>query len=91
MDEFVLVYGLQKFNGAFTYYYPEPFIAKVAKGRPSYLEKNGNDEVLISYQIKITDTPHEEALQLCRAMHPSALTAELNKGQKKTVDAGSVV
>ena len=83
MEEFVLVYGLQKFNGAFTYYYPEPFISKVAKGRPSYLEKNGNDEVLISYQIKITDTPHEEALQLCRAMHPSALTAELNKGQKK--------
>ena len=83
MEEYVLVYGLQKFNGAFTYFYPEPFIAKVSKGKPSYLEKNGNDEVIISFQLKITDTPHEEALQLCRSMHPAALTAELNRGQKK--------
>lgn len=85
MEEFALIYGLQSFKGAVTYYYPEPFVSKIAKGRPSYLEKQGNDEVLFSYGFKISGTAHEEALKTCRSLHPSVIMAEFNKGQKKAI------
>lgn len=85
MEEFALIYGLQSFKGAVTYYYPEPFVSKTAKGKPSYLEKQGNDEVLFSYGFNISGTAHEEALKMCRSLHPSVLIAEFNKGQKKPI------
>jgi hypothetical protein len=83
MEEFALIYGLQSFKGAVTYVYPEPFVAKVMKGKPSYFEKQGNDEVLFSYGFDISGTGHEEALKMCRSLHPSVLMAEYNKGKKK--------
>lgn len=83
MEEFALIYGLQSFKGAVTYFYPEPFVAKVMKGKPSYFEKQGNDEVLFSYGFDISGTGHEEALKMCRSLHPSVLMAEYNKGKKK--------
>ncbi|MBK8698116.1 MAG: SNF2 helicase associated domain-containing protein [Saprospiraceae bacterium] len=73
MEEFQLIYGLQPFNGGVVYFYPEPYIARVKKGKPAYMEKIGTAEVISSYGITVNGTIHEKALALCKEIHPSNL------------------
>ena len=73
MEEYTLIYGLQQFNGAVSFYYPEAFIARVKNGKPTYMEKNGTPEVIASFKLPVKDTNHEALISLCESLNPKVL------------------
>lgn len=83
MKEYRLIFGIQFLQlGNDNYYYSEPFVCDMLKDRPTYMFKNGVEEVIASCNIILSEE-EKQLLTLCKEMHPVNIVVPINGGSKK--------
>ena len=83
MHSYCIIYGLKKFEGSVSFYYPEAFIAKTKDNVPQYMSNVATLEVIKSYELETKDSIHTKLLDLCNELNPSMLEEKLQKDKKR--------
>ena len=83
MQSYTIIFGLKKFEGSMSFYYPEVFIAKSKDNKPQYLDKVATDEVVKSYGFDRHDPIYAKLLDLCQELNPAVMEDRLQKDKKR--------
>ena len=83
--------GFQEIPALNDFFYPELFIAINQHNIPTYLEKVGLKEVLVSYGFDCEQGHIPQLIKFCREAHPDALRIKYSPNKKKPSPLSSLI
>ncbi len=83
MDSLCICYNLYHPNFPEIPSLPEAFIVPKTDAGLGYVEKQATPDTIKSFEIPFTNTPHEQLLELCAILKPSALEQRFTPAKKR--------